>query len=431
MGSFFNARELEKAELYLCDALVDALKRYSTHDIQIVLNVLNIAEIPEGRCIHLFQKLSAYKDMLILLIEKGLNPSYVCSGISKMENFNQELLIFVLKFAKTNNLEAKFFSPSAIRNIVDGEKGMPEHALETLKVLDEHGISLHLENEEGEGFEYYGKNAKEIVILLLKHGCPESSLLYDIGLSGSNFEAIKYLIVERGTRWNDKGGNGTLLQHVSFNEECSPELLRFLVEDLKIPTGAPDGNSLPFDMILDHAINTQCIEYMLSVDAPFTKNIEALPFEKRMLFAVDGKVKIVKAEGTLLFFEKLWINWLKQTIAKICDCKILGREVYQPDQEPVWDPEYIDFRKVPLNYFLDAVHLFCHGSYHENHPYYQKVVDLYGKKPGFHRDVSKKTMDKLRSNLKTISTLLQWSPFEREMLGDEAERNYKRIKINK
>jgi hypothetical protein len=171
---------------------------------------------------------------------------------------------------------------------------------------------------------------------------------------------------------------------------------------------------------------------MLSIDAPLTCKIagETLDRQKTAMLAFIGKFDR-DLDFNVETFEKLLVTHLKNAIANICDCKTIGREVYYPDSQPVWNPEQIDFRKVPLNYFLDAIYLFWHGSYRKNHPYYQTVVDLYGEKPGpagLGKEISEKTMRKINFNLKTISTLLQWSPTERQMLGDEAERDCKRIK---
>jgi hypothetical protein len=77
------------------------------------------------------------------------------------------------------------------------------------------------------------------------------------------------------------------------------------------------------------------------------------------------------------------------------------------------------------------VYLFWDGSYNVGHPYYQKVIDLYGKKPGFERYISETTVKEIKFHRKTLATLLDWSPIERKMLGDEAEREFKRIKSKK
>jgi hypothetical protein len=404
-----------------------------------VLSVLNIRKIHCDFVRDLLKKCSS--KWLGLLINKGLNPRYVFHGISVMENFDPELLKHTISCARTHkSLETKYFSPNAISKIIDKKKEDNDHTLETLKILDEHGCSLNIGTDSG--FTYYGKNMKEIIMLLVKHGSDKNHLLYWTCSGCCDAEAIKYLVKECGTKWDDNAGEGTLLELVSKEEECSPELLRFLIEDLKLSTAIqhdeedddPRPPPTPFDNILQKARNLKCIEYMLSIDAPFTIDMGELPFEKRMMLTVCGKAKPSKfgeGEYTLAWFEKFWIKYLNDIIMDICDSKKLGREVYEPDQEPVWDPDRIDFRKVPLNYFLDAVYLFCHGSYHESHPYYQKVIDLYGKKEGFHRSFTTNIMEAIKKSLKVISTLLHWSPIERHMLGDEAERDLKRIKTNK
>lgn len=430
MGSNFDWRKLWDTEKYLCDVLVDTIKKSNKSDTRLILHVLNISKTSSYIVDGVFKKLS--RDDLMFLIAKGLHPKCICSAISKAEFFDQKLLLYVIDLAKTNKMEAKYFSPQAIANIVDTEEGVRDHALETLKTLDEHGVPLDVGYDKEIRWVYHGENMKEIVMLLLKHGNDKDDLL-DLACYGScDTEAIKYLIVERGAHWDNGKGDSTLIEHLTNQKGCSPELLQFLFEELKLSTNAANPDYYPpFDAILENATNLGCIQYMLSINAPMTTDITTLSFEKRMVFAVVGKLKPNKDEETLKFFEAFWIEYLKGIIADICDAKTLGREVFQADQEPVWDPECINFKTVPLNYFLDAVYLFSRGSYHENHPYYQKVLDLYGKKPGFHRNVSKITMDEIMSNLKTISTLLHWSPIERQMLGNEAERDFKRIKTNK
>lgn len=438
MDYFHDRHELRKIEERLCRALIDAITKIEPENqkeayVREILSVLNIAKIHLNHVRDIFRNVSS-SNWVKFLIDKGLNPRYVFYGISVMKDFDVELVKHAITKAK---LGAKYFSPYTITNIINKKNDDYDHTLETLKALDEHGCSLDI-GDEGE-FTYYGKDMKEIITLLVKHGNDKKNLLYWTCSGCCDVNAIKYLVKECETKWDDDLGEGTLLDMVSNEPECSPELLRFLVEDLKISTAIqydeedddPRSPPTPFDNILQKATNFNCIEYMLSINAPITTDMTKLPFEKRMLLTMTGKLKPSRDDMTLSWFETLWVKYLKDIIMDICDGKTLGREVYEPDREPIWNPDRIDFRKVPLNYFLDAVHLFCYGSYHESHPYYQKVVDLYGKKDAFPRGVSKDTMEQIKSSLKIISTLLHWSPIERQMLGDEAERDAKRIKTNK
>lgn len=443
MGYYLDRRELWKIEQYLCKALIDVIiktegEKLKESYVKEILSVLNIANIHFKHVRDIFRSCSS--EWLRFLIRNGLHPDYVFYGISIMENFDPELLEYTINYAEglDRNLKEKYILPYAIAHILNREKDDYDHTLKTLKILYDHGISLDI-GEEGE-FSYYGKDMKEIVMLLINQTNDKNHLLYWTCSGCCDPEAIKYLIKDCGVKWDDEAGEGTLLDLVSKEEGCSPELLQFLIEDLKCSTAVqydeeeddPRSPPTPFDNILQQKIvNTKCIEYMLSINAPITIDASQLSLEKRMLLTVAGKLKPSRDDMTLSWFEALWVKYLKDIIMDICDGKTLGREVYEPDREPVWNPDRIDFRKVPLNYFLDAVHLFCHGSYHESHPYYQKVIDRYGKKEAFPRGVSKNVMEEIKSSLKIISTLLHWSPIERQMLGDEAEREAKRIKTNK
>ena len=442
--SRFNIDTLNEIENALCTMLVDSMRNTPNEDnikklarITRVTDVYNLRETSAPHVEKILSECESDDTLLELMLDKGLNPEYVCSEIAKsmteidikLKRINQ-----VIDYVVRNNLQGKYFSNAVLWKILstidysdDGYKG---HGLKILKLLDQKGISLHIEN--GNEFNYDGPDAKEVFLLLLKHGTDKDFLLKRACHCENNVELIKYLINNLGAKWNDKEEKESILDYLCRDGNISLDLLRFLIEDLKIPTNTKDScnKQTMLDNILkcnDSENIQQCVYYMLSIDAPLTLKT---PISKDPLLVFFGKVSKDGIDPNV--FESMLVKHLKQVIGDICDGRTVGREVFQPDLvEPVWDPDQINFSKVPLNYFLDAIYLFWNGSYKESHPYYQKVVDLYGKKAGIKGDISKYTMQEIKINLKTISTLLHWSPAERQMLGDEAERDAKRIKTTK
>lgn len=449
MASSTRLKDIKEYDSEILDEIADALVRMLIRSINKSSTnkdyYVQIQEIDKVYKLESLSKLIVYDiwgscnmhiddECFLFLISLGLNPGYVCSAVchsyiplnQKLKRINQ-----LIEHARKNNC----FANDTIRDILCSEDYSSDHVvhiLEILKFLDGKGISLNINDTTS--FEYDGPDIKEIYMLLLKHGTDKDFLLECACYCSENStKIIKYLINEAGAKWDHETRKESLLDFVSRCGYVSIELLRFLIEDLKIPTNTKDcNNKTPLDNIIEinaHVSNeSSCVYYMLSIDAPLT--IELKDEDERSMLAFFGKASKNKISfGTL---ENILVMHLKQVMESICNGKTIGREVFQPDFEPVWNPEQINFYKVPLNYFLDAVYLFWNGSYKESHPYYQKVKDLYGdKKSVVGNEISEDTMREIKSSLKVISTLLQWSPVERQMLGDEAERDLKRIKTSK
>lgn len=419
---------LKNIEGELCQLLINTINVDGNYED--VLDVFNIAKasfISVKNILEEVSDLDAYR-----LIKAGLHPGHIIDAISKRKIFDQELLITVIEYAKTDEkLLNKFFSPCVLARVLsntdDNKRETYDHVLKILTILEKYGISLDI---KASGFSYYGKDMKDIVMLLSKHGVGMDHLLYWCCDGCCDAEAIKYLVKDLGVKC--AYFDGTILDLISQKKGCNVNLLRFLIEDMKISTHTKRNGRTPFDNILTTFPHVECVAYMCSVDAPTTIDLNQISSGTiRGYLIFFGKVKLNKKEYSAVYsISKMWTTYLKDTITKICEGKLTGTEVFRTDMEPVWDPDQINFSKVPLNYFLDAVLLFCHGSYHENHPYYQKVIDRYGQRHGFDTfsETFKRNIEKTKTNLKIISTLLHWSPIERQMLGDEAERDAKRIK---
>lgn len=444
MASSTRLKDIKEYSLEILNEIDDALSRMLIWSIDKSSTSRDYAQIRQidklyklgnlsKQMVHeIWNKCDIDDECFLFLVSLGLNPGYVCSAVcysydiplnQKLKRVNQ----LIEHVAKNNELD-DYFTNDTIRDILDiDEYGSDDevHILEILKFLDGKKISLNINNTES--LYYDGPDIKEVFLLLLKHGTDKDFLLECACRCLAGTEIVKYLINEAGAKWDHETRKESLLDYASKYRYLSMELLRFLIEDLKIPTNTKDhNNNTPLDNIIK--TNNENAYYLLSIDAPLT--VEVKNKEDCAMLAFFGKASIDKIDLETL--EKMLVKHLKQMMGDICDGKTIGREVFQPDVEPVWNPEQINFYKVPLNYFLDAVHLFWHGSYKESHPYYQKVIDLYGsKKPVPPYEISNDTMQELKSSLKVISTLLHWSPVERQMLGDEAERDLKRIKISK
>lgn len=150
-----------------------------------------------------------------------------------------------------------------------------------------------------------------------------------------------------------------------------------------------------------------------------------------LAFYGTNRTKLTTTKDFSFAFKEQVLRYLGNLRDSIRDNKVFMRDIHSANfdtqKEPVWDPEEIDFSKVPIQYFLDALCLFINGSYAESHPYFAKV----DKKPGFPIEQKEEFFSHVKEYLQDISTRLHWSSTEREVLYEEAEREFKKIKTDK
>lgn len=435
-----NTNTLEQIEDLLCEKFISGINTWVKQKDGgfALLSVTNIWRVQEASGKHVKKILDQIlplkdKEYFQFILGIGLRPKKICNNVFQNNVLNIErkfaYINQIIEYAIKNDKIQQYFSESVLLHILTTSEYVNKddtiHILDFLKLLDEKGISLRITNNSN--FNYEGLNTKEIFRMLLKHNTNKDYLLEHVCTTTCDVETIKYLINDLGASWNREI---SILQYVSGNSHVSEDLLRFLIEDLKIPTTTKDKHDrTPFDNILKikDGVDGRPINYMLCVDAPLSDTTKITDPTKRAMLAYFGKINNENEDTiNLEFLEQMIVLYLKEKVDKISEGKLLGKEIFQTEFEPVWNPQQINFHKVPLNHLLDAIKLYWNGSYETNHPYYQKVFDLYGKKPGLKKAVSEISMFNVKFFIRTISRLLLWSPYEKE----EQERESKRHKQN-
>ena len=448
--------ENTKKELYT--KLVEALETKNEWHIQCVLDVLNIKDDPDY--ILLFQK-PISPESFDILIKKGLK---LYDDEYDRDDPNEITRRICCTYPGEEALPMiRVLIQNGFADILDFYPLIEDCRIDILNLVPKDCVSEAFKNICG--YIRFDKNTKQMVSYMMEI-CQYSDeqkkdILYDILRSSKDYDAIKYVIEDQKTDVIDD-----MLFEIARNTDCPYktqylDIFKYLIGFLPLSavTKEEDGRTLIEDFFYhdskrnNNVVNNDIdyIRYLLFLGVGVNFKKECFDQKKMTfckpyygLFAFYGVFDIpyiFKIVGNTsnrfrTHFEAECSLYLHRITKNICNGnKRLDSEILRVDLEPIWNPNQINFSKVPLHHFFDALHLFYWGSYNPLHPYYEKVAKLYEKGQGLsnvgYNIGHERFFQKVKRKLRVISTLLHWSPTVRELLGDEAEREYKRIKTTK
>lgn len=392
-----------------------------------VISVLNVLSNPDYEL--LFQDGDLEPSALSKLFDRGL-----------VLDRDGELFDVVCQYYdKKDALQISEMILNYKKNVIDFDVVMDvviRHGqLSILKLLQSKGYDLKKLNTTNE-YINFGKGDMKIMLFLLASGVDKNVLMKSVCATSCDLYLAKHLMQLGDIQTDD------LLVRACQSDEVSKSFVEYLISiGSGINTKFDGMTSLDYimmeDSLLDKTDQAEIADFLFYLGAegdPVIDDLKSMDLNAICVFygrLTSCNVKSDEVDRIGSFFDQIH-RYLQNVAKDICNDRLTEekRKLLLDDnneQEPVWNPLLFDFSKVPLKYFMDALHLFCYQSYHKSHPYYAKVLEKYGRPNPIIYDDGR-LFREVEEQLKIIFYLIHWSPKERQITQTEGERDMKRYK---